>query len=69
MQATVFVPMHFAGASSETRGSCDVLPESDSIDRRSPGTIAPPAKQPCASTAEMVVAVPMSMTMSGGRCR
>ena len=23
--------MHFAGASSETRGSCDVLPESDSI--------------------------------------
>ena len=46
-------------------GSCAVRPVSASREMRTPGQIVPPTKVPAASTAVMVVAVPISTISSG----
>ena len=66
MLSTVFVAMHFLGASMDMFGSRLVPCESASNERFTPGTIAPPIYAPSLSTATMVVAVPISTMMIGG---
>ena len=69
MQPSVSVPMAFSGTASGISGSSAVPPASADSARFAPGRIAPPRNAPCASSTEMVVAVPMSISSSGGRYR
>ena len=67
IQATVFVPMALSGTDRGMSGSRAVLPYRAARDRFAPGRIAPPRNAPFSSTTVTVVAVPMSMSSSGGR--
>ncbi len=68
MHSTVPEPMARFGASSEIRGSSEAAPESASSETAAPGRMAPPSRREFGPMTVMVVAVPMSMMMTGGSC-
>ena len=66
MHSIVPEPMTRFGASSEMRGSSEAAPESASSETAAPGSIAPPSSREFGPMTVIVVAVPMSMMMTGG---
>ena len=65
MHSVVLRPMACFGASKLIPGSCEVLVVSTSDETFTPGQMLPPRNVPDASTAIIVVAVPMSMIIWG----